>query len=228
MDFKDFKSLVNEYLQDNTCENRKRLLEVLQTKNWHDLINNIMDDAILDELVCNAYVHDNGFVKLILIDKRPDYAVRLHIWPPSVMKDSAIHNHPWDLNGLILTGKYTWGIYQEKEHALMKLNLYECKYESDYRTHKFTHIRDIYMDETLCFDMKKDCLYMANKDIYHRITKSNEDWAATLMICGKIESDTAHVILEEQKDTNNLIRPFGLSREKIKYSLTKILKELEI
>lgn len=228
MDFKDFKSLVNDYLQDNTSENRKRLLEVLQTKNWHDLIHNIMDDTILDELVCNTYVHDNGFIKLILIDKRPDYAVRLHIWPPNVMKDSSIHNHPWDLDGLIVTGKYTWSIYHENENSSSKLNLYECKYKSDYKTHEFIRIRDIYMDEVLCFDMKKDCLYAANKNIYHRITKSNEDWAATLMICGQVESNTAHVILEAQKDTNTSIAPSSLSSEKIKGYLARILKELEI
>lgn len=228
MEFNDFKSLTDHYLKNNSSVEREALLRVFQGIDWKVLISSLIDNnEVLSDLVNNAYRHDNGFVKLMLIDNRPDYAVRLHIWPSNIMSDSSIHNHPWDLNGLVVTGKYTWDIYQEVEKP-SELNLYECKYSDDYQEHKFTYIRGIYMTNILRFDMAKGCLYSSKKHLYHKITKSNKDLAATIMICGRVESNIAHVITDIEKETEEPIKFCNLTENQIKGYLEAVLEEVKI
>lgn len=228
MEFNDFKSLTDHYLKNNSSVEREALLRVFQGIDWKVLISSLIDNnEVLSDLVNNAYRHDNGFVKLMLIDNRPDYAVRLHIWPSNIMSDSSIHNHPWDLNGLVVTGKYTWDIYQEVEKP-SELNLYECKYSDDYQEHNFTYIRGIYMTNILRFDMAKGCLYSSKKHLYHKITKSNKDLAATIMICGRVESNIAHVITDIEKETEEPIKFCNLTENQIKGYLEAVLEEVKI
>lgn len=228
MNFNDFKSLSDSYLKNNSNEKREALLRIYQGVDWKILISSLIDNnEVLSDLANNAYRHDNGFVKLMLIDNRPDYAVRLHIWPPNIMSDSSIHNHPWDLNGLVVTGKYTWDIYQEVEKP-SELNLYECKYSDDYQEHKFTYIRGVHMTNVLKFDMKKGCLYSSKKYLYHKISKSNKDLAATLMVCGRVESNIAHVITDIEKETEEPIKSCNLTENQIKDYLEAVLEEVKI
>lgn len=59
----------------------------------------------LAAVAARSYVHDNGFVKIVLESGEDgDGALRLHIWPSEGEDDGNIHNHCWDFTSVVLTG----------------------------------------------------------------------------------------------------------------------------
>jgi hypothetical protein len=59
----------------------------------------------LAAVAARSYVHDNGFVKIVLESgENGDGALRLHIWPSEAGADGNIHNHCWDFTSFVLTG----------------------------------------------------------------------------------------------------------------------------
>lgn len=227
MNLEKLSCLAKKYLENNSNFKSEELLKILKDEVFQDLITDILGSSKdLKTLAKSAYEHDNGFIKLILVDERPNYAIRLHIWPPKIMEDSAIHNHPWDLSGVVLLGQYTWVLYQEKEMG-HRLKLYECQYLKDYSAHSFSYIKDVYMTDILKFDMRENCTYESKKYLYHKIVKNNEEWAVTLMICGNIENNIAHVITNTDKEAEVLIKNGSLRVDIIKYYLLKILEEIK-
>lgn len=226
MNLKQLNLLAKNYLKNNSSSQREELIRRLKGVHFQNLLLEILGNSEdLQSLAKTAYKHDNGFVKLMLVDERPDYAIRLHIWPPEIMEDSAIHNHPWDLSGVILLGQYTWVLYQEKEMG-HRLKLYECQYLNDYSGHSFNYIKDVYMTEILKFDMRKYCIYDSKKYLYHKIIKNNEEYAVTLMICGAVEGNMAHVITDTDKNAEIVIKNGCLSVDVVKSYLLKILEEI--
>lgn len=227
MNLEQLDLLAQNYLKNNSSSQREELIRLLKGECFRSLILEIVSNPKdLQLLAKNAYEHDNGFIKLVLIDRRPSYAIRLHIWPPKVMEDSAIHNHPWDLSGVVLLGQYTWVLYEEKEMG-HQLKLYECQYLKDYSGHRFSYIKDVYMTDILKFDMRENCVYDSKKYLYHKIVKNNKEWAVTLMICGSIDNSIAHVISDTEKEAEVLIENADLSADVIKFYLSKILEEIK-
>ena len=95
MTLSEFESYVDNYLENNTYKNRKFLLLDLNSGLLIKLINNILNnDTDLKKIANQSYQHLNGFHKILFIDKRPQYAIRLHLW--NGLYNSHIHNHPWD------------------------------------------------------------------------------------------------------------------------------------
>lgn len=84
------------------------------------------------------------------------------------------------------------------------------------------------MIKVLKFDMAKGCLYSSKKHIYHKITKSNNSLAATLMVCGRVEGNIAHVITDIEKETKESITYSNLTEYQIKNYLKAILEEVKI
>ncbi|MDL2192821.1 hypothetical protein QQF40_15685 [Cobetia sp. LC6] len=105
MNLNVFKFLLDEMLFSNDEVSRQSLLEYMSYGRWRSLFSSIvLNEAAIEEIAKRSYVHANGFVKLLLVDKRPLYSVRLHIWPSTVIKETDIHDHPWDFDGFILNG----------------------------------------------------------------------------------------------------------------------------
>jgi hypothetical protein len=67
----------------------------------------------LEEVAAQSYVHNNGFDKIVLVD-RGSWALRLHIWWPdqSPVDVEHVHNHAWDFISTIVTGSYHMELYR--------------------------------------------------------------------------------------------------------------------
>ncbi len=60
-----------------------------------------------------SYVHDNGFLKIVLIPSGPGTrTLRLHIWPDGGWEDTNIHNHCWPFTSLVLVGQLEFEEYK--------------------------------------------------------------------------------------------------------------------
>jgi hypothetical protein len=119
MTLAEFEDLASEKLAKNNEEARNDFLRLLNAGLLRTVIDNLIGSQTeLDKVASRSYYHNNGFFKVLLIDKRPKYSIRLHIWPEYPFQECDIHNHPWDMSGLVLNGLYEWLMYSLRVPAL--------------------------------------------------------------------------------------------------------------
>lgn len=78
----EFEALASENLSINNEESRAEFLRLLSTGLLVNVIDSLLgNERELNEVANRSYYHSNGFLKIVLIEKRPKYSVRFHIWP---------------------------------------------------------------------------------------------------------------------------------------------------
>jgi hypothetical protein len=71
------------------------------------------DDAAAAGCAAQSYRHPLGFESIMLIDKPPEFRLRLHAWwPDDVPGMEHVHNHRFMLATVVLLGGYDMQIYQ--------------------------------------------------------------------------------------------------------------------
>ncbi len=71
----------------------------------------ISSPALLDEVSARSYLHGNGFLKVVLLDR--GYKLRLHVWFPGSACEENIHDHRWSFASTILAGSLVSEIWQD-------------------------------------------------------------------------------------------------------------------
>lgn len=78
----------------------------------HDSLPRMLDELLetpsaLAEIAARSYTHENGFVKIILLDGAGlSPSLRLHIWPTGTEDcEGNIHNHCWDFWSYMVSGE---------------------------------------------------------------------------------------------------------------------------
>jgi len=197
MTLAEFEILASEKLATNDEETRDDFLRLLNAGLLRTFINNLTrSQAELDKIASRSYYHNNGFFKVLLIDKRPKYSIRLHIWPEHPFQECDVHNHPWGMSGLVLNGSYEWPIYTlertQEEGGLF--GLYECRYLKDYSGHSFNKNGKATLNEVDNMCMQEGDIFRLSPMQYHSVKKDNSEPADSIVITDNSEVLSADVI----------------------------------
>lgn len=208
MTLTEFEVLASKKLTNNNEKTRKELLYLLNTGMLRRLIENLIDNPReLDDLARRSYCHNNGFLKILLLDKRPKYSIRFHIWPEQPFLECDIHNHPWDMSGLVLNGSYEWPIYifEQMQEENSCFSLYECRYFKNYSGHSFFKKGNLKIIETGNYNLQKDDIFRLSSAQYHSVKKNNSEPADSIVITGYSKVLNANIISSREKTCNTEI-----------------------
>jgi hypothetical protein len=225
--FDEFISVVDAKLKINTTESRKEVLLLLKNKVLRSVIELVINDNVLLKEVSNrSYFHKNGFLKVLLIDMRPKYSVRLHIWPTDPFSETDIHDHPWNMTGLVLNGSYNWNVFEESQSSDLFVNRYICNYLDDYSGHflKKGHSVFISLVNVLSF-VKGEFFDFSHKEL-HNVEKKNYLPADSIVITGENISEYAQVITSREIKTDKVIFNSAIDDFSLKNSLVDFLTRI--
>lgn len=222
MTLAEFEILATEKLATNDKEARDDFLHLLNAGLLRTVIEALTSSQTeLGEVASRSYYHNNGFFKILLIDKRPKYSIRLHVWPEHPFQECDVHNHPWDMSGLVLNGSYEWPIYtlEREQEESGCLELYECRYLKDYSGHSFHKKGSVELIEADTVFLQKGEIFRLPSMQYHSVTKGNSEPADSIVITGDSELLSADVISSRARPCNTLLKnaPVEISflREKL-------------
>jgi len=205
----ELEALASEKLLINNEESRASFLRLLNTGLLVNVIDNLLCNEIeLNEVASRSYYHNNGFLKVVLIEKRPKYSIRFHIWPDESFQAPDVHNHPWDMTGLILNGSYEWLIYSldQTSEGSESFNLFECRYLEDYSGHSFHKLDKVILNRVDELSFRKGEIFQFPQTQYHSIRKENSQPAESIVITG------VSVVLSANVITNRRIMCSSISK----------------
>lgn len=204
MTLTEFEVLVSKKLINNDENTREELLHLLNAGMLRRLIENLIaNPRELEEVAKRTYCHNNGFFKVLLLDKRPRYSVRFHIWPKQSFHECDIHNHPWDMSGLVLNGSYEWLVYIfEHTQEDSCFGLYECRYFKDYSGHLFFKKGNVKISEINKHNLQQGDIFQLSSAQYHSVKKNNSKPADSIVITGYSEILNADVISNREITCN--------------------------
>tara|TARA_R110002072_G_scaffold303007_1_gene491274 strand:+ start:7361 stop:8047 length:687 start_codon:yes stop_codon:yes gene_type:complete len=199
MDLTELKRFVDDKLAVNSTENRWSLLHTFYSHLLKELIYSLLSNqADLEEVASRSYFHKNGFLKILLLDQRPKYSVRLHIWPSSTFNDTHIHDHPWEMSTMVLKGEYSWHIFKlRNSNQPTNYSAYQCKYLDDYSGHSFSFDSNVRVQQEKTIDLKAGLPVELSSGEYHKVVKSNVLPADSIVITGGSECFIAKVVTSE-------------------------------
>jgi len=222
----DFKFLLDDMLFSNDEASRRSLLEYMTYERWRSLFTSILfDEKAVEEISKRSYVHANGFLKILLVDKRPMYSIRLHIWPSLVIKETDIHDHPWDFDGFVLNGEYDWYSINEffPSSIESKFKHYTCKYAMDYTSSCFKLVGGCTLGKENRLKYSKGDYFSFRKEGFHYIEKTNNFKLDSILVTGPASGYTANVITKRYLQNNVDVRYEPLSNDDVRSSLNKLL-----
>ncbi|MFX4218554.1 hypothetical protein ACOL3B_06585 [Aliarcobacter butzleri] len=213
MNLSELEIFIDRKLLNNTDENRQNILCDLKNKKLKLLINNIINDEVeLLKIAKQSYKHSNGFDKILLIDKRPNYALRLHLWNPENKCDGHIHNHEWDLSGIIIKGSCKWELYEfVNDFSNESFYCYECEYNSNYKEHILINEKKVNVKKIFDINISENSFYNLKSSSIHRI-KMTEKFSASLILHGNSIEQKIVVINKEkiQEHANKSYRYYSI------------------
>jgi hypothetical protein len=208
-DLAKFKIFVRNILIRNNKNSRNQLLKVLNDGLLKILIRNLIDNQFdLNTVSKISYFHSNGFLKILLIDERPEFSVRLHLWPQGAFEDCHIHDHPWHMTGVVLGGSYNWELFQVNTSLAENFNvsnLYECSYLNNYEGHLFSFKNQVHVLKKDQLSLSKGSFFELNSESYHKIVKFTDKSADSIVITGPSNGVIANVISKEGLMCNSVI-----------------------
>lgn len=223
----ELEALASETLSTNNKESRAHLLRLLNTGLLADVIDSLLTSkAEIIDVASRSYHHNNGFLKIVLIDNRPRYSIRLHIWPQESFQAPDIHNHPWDMTGLVLNGAYKWPTYTPIQvlDRCNSFNLFECRYLDDYSGHSFHEINKVTLNKTGHLKLQKGDIFNLHHTQYHSVTKENSQHAESLVITGHSTRLSANVITNRKIACNSTHKNPSIESSFLQEKLSSFLK----
>ena len=220
----ELEALASEKLSKNNKESRDSFLRLLNGGLLKNVIVNLLgNDRELTEIATRSYYHNNGFLKILLIDKRPKYSIRLHIWPTESFQAPDIHNHPWDMTGLVLNGHYEFPVYtiNQTSKCSESLNLFECRYLKDYSGHSFHKLDKVILNQVDSLNLQQGDIFQFFQSQYHSVRKENSLPAESIIITGNSSKTIARVITHRKIICNTIFKndPVNICFLKNKLSL---------
>lgn len=203
----ELEALASEKLSVNNEESRTDFLRLLNEDLFVNVIENILgSERRLKEVASRSYYHNNGFLKVVLIDKRPKYSIRFHIWPEESFQAPDVHNHPWDMTGLVLNGSYEWPIYTLNQtlEGCEIFDLFECRYLEDYSGHSFHGLGKVILNQVDKFSFKKGDIFQLHQAQYHSVRKEDSKPAESIVITGDSIGLSANVITNRKIMCNSI------------------------
>jgi hypothetical protein len=193
----ELEALASVKLSINNEESRTGFLRLLNAGLLENVLDNLLgNERELNEVANRSYYHKNGFLKVVLIEKRPKFSVRLHIWPEESFQSPDVHNHPWDMTGLVLSGSYEWPIYtlDQSSEDCKSFDLFECRYLEDYSGHSFHKLDKVILNQVDKLSFQQGDIFQFAQTRYHSVRKENSQPADSIVITGNSVGLSANVI----------------------------------
>jgi hypothetical protein len=174
-------------------------------------------DDLLESVAARSYLHNNGFLKILLL-KDPDFRVRLHIWMPETDSKETLHNHCWHLASTIINGELTSEIWQDsgtKNAEAFDEYLYRGKFVDPILLGQ----AKVELVETVTH--KAGDAYVLESHVLHKIVSNGNKMTATL-ICrtNDVRVWSRNVILNSRVPN---VRPTYLGPEELRTYLNRYL-----
>jgi hypothetical protein len=156
--------------------------------------------AFLDSLSCDeltnvsrrSYIHNNGFVKIVLQDYSDGSALRLHVWPNADAGDeSDVHSHRWSFKSGLLCGRMEQSTYNVSADGPM--NWYEFLTREHGRRYQMSLIGSANADLTTQFIMTPGFTYKFYAGAYHSI-RILAPPTATVVLTSPPQADSSYVL----------------------------------
>jgi hypothetical protein len=150
------------------------------------MIGQIMaDESALTDIAARSYYHANSFLKVVLMagDKNP-WKLRLHMWHPqpnvagTITED--IHSHRWDFTTALVVGEYL----AQEFRVGSGTDYHHFKYRPIGKGKTFSLEAQGTEQLTRVFEaiLPAGTVYHINHEVLHRISRSAEKAAASLVL----------------------------------------------
>ena len=222
----ELEALASEKLSINNEESRADFLRLLNAGLFSNVIKSLLgNERELNEVASRSYYHNNGFLKVVLIEKRPQYSVRFHIWPDESFQAPDVHNHPWDMTGLLLNGSYEWPIYTFNQawESCESFDLIECRYLEDYSGHSFRKLDKVILNQVDRLSFQEGDIFQFPHTQYHSVKKENSQPAASIVITGESAGLSANVITNRKMMCSSISKNSCVESSFLKDKLSSFL-----
>lgn len=223
----ELEALASEKLSINNEESRTDFLRLLNAGLLVNVIDNLLgNERELNEVASRSYYHNNGFLKIVLIEKRPKYSVRFHIWPKESFQSPDVHNHPWDMTGLVLNGSYDWPIYtlDQTSEVCESFDLFECRYLEDYSGHSFHYLDKVLLNQVDKLSFQQGDIFQFPQTQYHSVRKENSQTAESIVITGDSVGLNASVITDRKIMCNSIFKNSSVESSFLQDKLSSFLE----
>ncbi|MFT5708328.1 MAG: hypothetical protein ACI9ES_002630 [Oceanospirillaceae bacterium] len=223
----ELEVLASEKLSINNEERRAGFLQLLSAGLLRDVIENLLgNERELNEVASRSYYHNNGFLKVVLIDKRPKYSVRFHIWPEEPFQAPDAHNHPWNMTGLVLNGSYEWPIYtlDQNSEGCESFDLFECRYLEDYSGHSFHNLDKVILSQVDKLSFQQGDIFQFPRTLYHSVRKENSQPAESIVITGDSVGLSANIITNRKFTCGTISRNSAVESSFLQDKLSSFLE----
>lgn len=223
----ELETLASEKLSINNEESRTGFLRLLSTGLLVNVIENLLgNERELNEVASRSYYHNNGFLKVVLIEKRPKYSVRFHIWPEESFQAPDVHNHPWDMTGLVLSGSYEWPIYslEQNSEGCESFDLFECRYLEDYSGHSFHNLDKVVLNQVDKLSFQQGDIFQFPQIQFHSVRKENSQPAESIVITGDSVGLSANVITHRKIICSSIYKNSSVDSSFLQYKLSSFLE----
>lgn len=223
----ELETLASEKLSINNEDSRTSFLRLLSTGLLVNVVDNLLgNERELNEVASRSYCHNNGFLKVVLIDKRPKYSVRFHIWPEESFQAPDVHNHPWDMTGLVLNGSYEWPIYtlDQNSEGCESFDLFECRYLEDYSGHSFHKLDKVVLKKVDKLSFQQGDIFQLPQTYFHSVRKENFQPAESIVITGDSVGLSANVITNRKIMCSSIYKNSSVDSSILQCKLSSFLE----
>ncbi|MEZ2745607.1 hypothetical protein ACBQ16_10465 [Halopseudomonas bauzanensis] len=223
----ELEALASEKLSINNEESRADFLRLLNVGLFSKVIESLLgNERELNEVASRSYYHNNGFLKVVLIENRPKYSVRFHIWPEESFQAPDVHNHPWDMTGLLLNGSYEWPIYtfNQASESCESFDLFECRYLEDYSGHSFHNLDKVVLNQVDRLSFQEGDIFQFPQTQYHSVKKENSQPAESIVITGESVGLSANVITNRKMMCSSISKNSSVESSFLQDKLSSFLE----
>jgi hypothetical protein len=173
--------------------------------------------------------HPLGFVVFKLPDNS-QRALRLHLWPREGLRPAEplwpIHNHIFDVNSFVVSGKVTNKVYRILPNANGRHRLYQVSYSSAGTilsptpdiVESIEQTRDVF---------KQDSCYMVERNIFHSTFSEPGQFTATLVLTDKTDRSAKPLIVGDNRSESRTCPSRYVLDEDRAFLLNSLKEELE-
>lgn len=186
------------------------------------LMHLIKSPQLLDTISRNSYLHGNGFLKVVLLNK--SYKLRLHVWHKGQSCEENIHDHRWSFASCVLTGTLRSEIWRDAIAGEEKAQRF-----SEYQYHATTKNNAAFLKEkgncllvrSEHMDVSAGQFYVMPEQRLHCINNPGDQMVATIVCTAPTKQGTTRLI--KTRDIQPEVTPPRLSSRQLRSELLRFL-----
>lgn len=187
------------------------------------LVREILDNRqLLQTIAARSIYHPNGYMRLLLADERPQFALQLHIWDGRSDSSYAMpHDHPWNFATRILCGVYCSTTYQVTAAGGL-FDKYLIQYSQQTRSYHREHVARVTLATTSRNHWAAHTMYTMAPSCIHQID-TPDVFSATLLLRGPNLRRFSHAYSDIAKHTIETVAVLPAAPSQLRKPLTRLI-----